>query len=77
MNPALREQKKEHIRVVFDLAVALLDAGERDAAFDSLNKLLGMQAAFHLIDDELHQFARLAVDAFVVYVQATETRVAQ
>lgn len=73
MTPELKEQKKNHVRVVFDGAIRLLDTGERDAAFDSLHKLLGMKAAFHLIDEDLHQFAKLAADALIQYEQAKHT----
>ncbi|MDC0664365.1 hypothetical protein [Marinobacter sp. SS21] len=77
MTPELRDQKKEHIRVVFNSAIGLLEAGNRDAAFDALNKLLGMQAAFHRIDDELMEFIKLAVDAFVIADHPELLRAAQ
>lgn len=70
MTPELKEQKKEHVRVVFDGAIRLFDTGERDAAFDSLNQLLGMRSAFYLIDNDLYLFAKLAADALIHYDQA-------
>lgn len=72
MSPELMEQKKKGVRVVFNSAIHDLDTGRTDPAFESLHKLLGMQAAFHLLDDDLYDYAELAVKVFVEYVQAYE-----
>lgn len=77
MTPELREQNKDNVRIVFNNAIGLLEAGERDAAFDGLNKLLGMQAVFLLIDAELHEFTRLAIEAFVILDHPELLRAAQ
>lgn len=66
--PALRQEKHQHIRVVFDGALHSFHQGEDDTGFDGLIKLQGMAAAFHGLDHSLHQYASDCVTTLMQFL---------
>lgn len=70
MTPAIRELKKHQIRTLFNVAIQLLDNGDRETSFECLIKIQGMMAAFEQLDNVLCAYAKLAESAFITYAQS-------
>lgn len=69
MTSSIRELKKHQVRTLFNVAVQLLDNGDRETAFDCLIKIQGRTAAFEQLDNVLCAYAKLAESAFITYAQ--------
>lgn len=69
----LRQRKKHNIQMIFNGATVFFKRGEIDAAYDSLIKLQGMAAAFHLVDDALYRYATDAADTLAQFLAQPDT----